>query len=128
MVQIAYAMVAEARSDFMPDTSVGEFAEAIIIIKAIAEEHLLGEMPTESKLARSTNIPRQTVRRKLAALVERGALVRNGHRYALRPEFYNTPRAIAGFYRRLHTLRAITDTILESIDWKVLPENEHRVA
>jgi DNA-binding IclR family transcriptional regulator len=123
MCEIAFMMVADARDDFMPEMSVPEFAETISIIKMVAEEHLLGVMPTASKLSRLTDIPRQTLHRKLSALVERGALVRRGNRFALCPQFYNHSHQIAGFYRRLRTIRAISDAILETVNWKKLTQS-----
>jgi hypothetical protein len=128
MLESFYQMVSDARSDYCPWMSDAEFAETAIIIKRIADRHLRGEMPTESMLSRLTGIPRQTLHRKLMPLVKRGVLVRDGHRFAIAPEYFNKPQMIAGFRRRLLMLRETTDVILQTVDWRALAQHEQTPA
>ena len=126
MCDIFYRLEESARKDYCPWMSDAEFADAVVIILRIAQRHISGRLPTESELARSTGIPRNTLRRKLKAFAAHGMIEKDGHRLALHAAYFNQPHMIAGFRRRLKMLRDMSGQILETVDWETLVKSDRR--
>jgi hypothetical protein len=105
MATLLIRMTETCRDDFFPNLPVWDFFMLMVIIDRIYLQHEMGRAPTESELARVTQIPRQTLHRKLQELVKKwGALTQDGRRYVLKPEFMNSDCMIEGFRKRRYML------------------------
>jgi hypothetical protein len=106
MVETLVRLVESARQDFGPELKTWETFVNLLIIHRMWAVHRNGRLASAAGIAKSIGMPRSTVLRRLRALEKQGAVERKEARYAIVPEFINSPRGVAdlgtkGFKRRV---------------------------
>ena len=79
---------------FPPNTTMGDCCELLIIVKTIVNRQVRERSTTLSALAKSIQISRTTLYRRLSRLLELGVVKQRGVMYVLPSESLNTPSAI----------------------------------
>jgi hypothetical protein len=79
---------------FFPGMRMGDYCEMLIIVKTILNRQVRHRSTSLSALARSMEIARTTLYRRLVRLVELGVVEQHGMMYVLPPESLDTAGAI----------------------------------
>lgn len=106
MVDTVVRLIESVRQDFGPETKTWETFINLLIVHRMWAQHRNGQLASAAGIAKAVGMPRSTVQRRLRRLVKDGAVERRGTRYAIVPEFINSPHGIAalgtkGFKRRV---------------------------
>ena len=79
----------------MPEATLLETFLYILILRHMWTVHGHAKLSSASRIARSIDMPRSTVLRRLHFMETKlGAIERRGTRWALRPEFLNAPNGV----------------------------------
>ena len=103
------------RDCYAPDLALGEVADLMWVLCNVFIGHANNRPPSASKLARSLEMPRTTVLRKLARLTELGLVVRVGRTYCL-TEKVNPPNLRAMAQPHISHIRAALNSLSKMDD------------
>jgi DNA-binding transcriptional MocR family regulator len=106
MVDAIVRLIESVRQDFDPDAKTWDTFINLLILHRMWATHRNGRLASAAGIAKSIGMPRSTVVRRLGHLQKRGAIERRGTRYALVPQFINSPAGVTdsgtrGFKRRV---------------------------
>jgi hypothetical protein len=96
MIETVIWMIESIRHDFAPDLKTWECFEHLLIIRRMWAVHRHGGLSSAAGIAQLIGMPRSTVQRRLRYLEKIGAVDRRGTRYAIVPDFINSPHGVEG--------------------------------
>ena len=83
MARLVLSLLRTVRSAYTPELTLEEASEFLFLMMHLFIGHVQGKPLSASRLARVAEMPRTTVLRRLAALIELGYLERVGNSYYL---------------------------------------------
>jgi IclR helix-turn-helix domain len=83
VARLALSLLRTVRNAYTPDLTLAEASEFLFLMMHLFIGHAQGKPLSASRLARIAEMPRTTVLRRLAMLIELGYLERIGNRYYL---------------------------------------------
>jgi hypothetical protein len=115
LVESIIRLLETFRDDLFPGATTWESFALLVVLHRIANMNQLGRAANASALAWSTEMPRTTVRRRLARLKKAGVIEQRGSCYLLSPKFMNHPHILRGFKRRREIVRHLSKYLTETV-------------
>ena len=106
MADAVVRLIESVRQDLDPELKTWQTFVNLLIMHRMWAAHRNGQLASASGIARSIGMPRSTVLRRLQRLEKKRAVERRGTRYAIVPEYFNSPHCVTdsgtkGFKRRV---------------------------
>lgn len=101
-----FQIMESLRDDYLPGEPFYAAFTKIIIVHSMFQPYLrYGRASSVTEISRRTGVPRQTVVRKLAELVQQGIVEARGRRYVPVASFFNQPGSTRKFAKRRAMLK-----------------------
>jgi predicted HTH transcriptional regulator len=115
LVHLIIRLIDSYRQDYVPNLSKCAAFELLLIVDKMLHLHEVGRPATASALARSTDIPRSTVQRRLVHLIKSGLIEQNGTYFSMSAPFLNQPMIVDAFRRRVFMVVDVAQTKLSTV-------------
>ena len=101
VVNLSLRIIEMIRDSYLPGISLPDSALLLMIAMRIFQKQRKGSRTTISALSRALEMSRPTLYRRLAQLIKRGLIVKQGQSYVICLDTLNSPQAVRDFKRRV---------------------------
>ena len=101
VVNLSLRIIEMIRDSYLPGISLPDSALLLMIAMRIFQKQRKGSRTTISALSRALEMSRPTLYRRLAQLIKRGLIVKQGQSYVICLDTLNSPEAVRDFKRRV---------------------------